>query len=282
MKEGFVLTFREFAHKLKSVLGGSSNTKKFTKTLFETMLQEDEVDLIGNVSDETYKSYYNGHTSISNIALTILSHIEPEQFVSYLESFNDGVAENLCKVFQEEIPDIDLGNFSVKIKDLFVDILNEAANKTRKKPASKKDTGAEAMELPEEMATGDVPYSSEDIQLLHDFTTDYDQIMTTMISENYGAFLIDMTIPTKTESLYKTKWEQKSNDFSNLDLKSNVFSLLSELNKLCNGFTSNSNEPFFIRQSRTKIRNLYVKLHPDLFAGAFPYDAFIDDWDEGE
>lgn len=276
------MTFREFAHKLKSVLGGSSNTKKFTKTLFETMLQEDEVDLIGNVSDETYKSYYNGHTSISNIALTILSHIEPEQFVSYLESFNDGVAENLCKVFQEEIPDINLGNFSVKIKDLFVDILNEAANKTRKKPASKKDTGAEAMELPEEMTIDDIPYSSEDIQLLHDFTTDYDEIMTTMISENYGAFLIDMAITTKIESLYKTKWEQKSNDFSNLDLKSNVFALLSELNKLCNGFTSSGNEPFFIRQSRTKIRNLYVKLHPDLFAGAFPYDAFIDDWDEGE
>lgn len=276
------MTFREFAHKLKSVLGGSSNTKKFTKILFETMLQEDEVDLIGNVSDETYKSYYNGHTSISNIALTILSHIEPEQFVSYLESFNDGVAENLCKVFQEEIPDINLGNFSVKIKDLFVDILNEAANKTRKKPASKKDTGAEAMELPEEMTIDDIPYSSEDIQLLHDFTTDYDEIMTTMISENYGAFLIDMAIPTKIESLYKTKWEQKSNDFSNLDLKSNVFALLSELNKLCNGFTSSGNEPFFIRQSRTKIRNLYVKLHPDLFAGAFPYDAFIDDWDEGE
>lgn len=102
------------------------------------MLQEDEIYLTENVSEETYKSYYTGHTSISNIALTILSHIEPEQFVSYLESFNDGVAENLCKVFKDEIPDIDLENFSVKIKDLFVDILNEAANKTRKNRHLKK------------------------------------------------------------------------------------------------------------------------------------------------
>lgn len=246
------------------------------------MLQEDEIDLIENISEETYKSYYTGHTSISNIALTILSHIEPEQFVSYLESFNDGVAENLCKVFQDEIPDIDLENFSVKIKDLFVDILNGAANKTRKKPASKKDTGVEAIELPEEISANDIPYSSDDIQLLHDFTADYDEIMTTMISENYSASLIDMTIPTKIENLFKTKWNRKSNDFSNLELKSNVFALLSELNKLCNDFTLNNNEPFFIRQSRTKIRNLYVKLHPYTFAGAFPYDAFIDDWNEGE
>lgn len=276
------MTFREFAHKLKSVIGGSNNTKKFTKTLFETMLQEDEIDLIENVSEETYKSYYTGHTSISNIALTILSHIEPEQFVSYLESFNDGVAENLCKVFKDEIPDIDLENFSVKTKDLFVDILNEAANKTRKKPASKKDTGKDNIELPEEVFSDALPYSPEDIQLLNEFNTDYDGIMTTMISESYAASLIDMTLPTQIEKLYMTKWNQKSNNFSDLNLKSNIYALLSELNKVSASFNSAADEPFFIRRTRIKIRNLYVKLHPCTFAGAFPYDAFIDDWNEGE
>lgn len=246
------------------------------------MLQENEVDLIGNVSEETYKSYYTGHTSISNIALTILSHIEPEQFVSYLESFNDGVAENLCKVFKDEIPDIDLENFSVKIKDLFVDILNEAANKTRKKPAPKKDTSKRNIELPEEVFSNTLPYSPDDIQLLNEFNTDYDGIMTTMISENYAASLIDMTLPTQIEKLYMTKWNQKSNNFSDLDLKSNIYALLSELNRVSASFNSGTDEPFFIRQTRTKIRNLYVKLHPCTFAGAFPYDAFIDDWNEGE
>jgi len=65
-------------------------------------------------------------------------------------------------------------------------------------------------------------------------------------------------------------------------LKSYVYGLLGELNKLSNSFFNDSHATPFMRDTRTKIRNLYVKLHPDLFAGAFPYDAFIDDWDEGE
>ena len=246
------------------------------------MLQEEDLPIIEGISIETYKSYYNGHTSISNIASTILSHIEPEQFVSYLESFNDGVAENLCKAFAENIPDIDLANFSVKIKELFVDILNEAANKTRKTPASQKDTGAESLEIPEENVTDESLYSSEDTQLLHDFTFDYDEIMVTMIGENYGASLVDMTLPIKIDNLYQTKWEHKANNFSDPGLKSSVFALLYELNELSKSFSSNGNEPFFMSQTRVKIRNLYVKLHPEHFAGAFPYDVFIDDWNDGE
>ena len=276
------MTFQEFAHKLKSVIGGSSNTKQFTKTLFETMLIEEDLPIIEGISIETYKSYYNGHTSISNIASTILSHIEPEQFVSYLEYFNDGVAENLCKTFKYDIPDIDLENFSVKIKALFVDILNEAASKTRKTPTSKKDTGAESLKIPEVAATDESPYSFEDTQLLHDFNSDYDEIMVTMIGENYGASLVDMTLSVKIDNLYQTKWEKKANNFSDPGLKSSVFALLYELNELSKSFSSNGNEPFFMSRTRAKIRNLYVRLHPEQFSGAFPYDVFIDDWNDGE
>ena len=31
-----------------------------------------------------------------------------------------------------------------------------------------------------------------------------------------------------------------------------------------------------------KLRNLYVKLHPTGYIGIFPYEAFIDDWNDGE
>ena len=61
-----------------------------------------------------------------------------------------------------------------------------------------------------------------------------------------------------------------------------VFGLLGELNQLSRSLLLGSGEPFSINSTRTKIRNLYVKLHPDSFAKAFPYDAFIDDWDNGE
>ena len=76
--------------------------------------------------------------------------------------------------------------------------------------------------------------------------------------------------------------EFKGRGFFNPILKSYVFSLLGELNQLSNCLLTAGTEPFSIKQTRTRIRNLYVKLHPDSFAEAFPYDAFIDDWDDGE
>jgi hypothetical protein len=103
-----------------------------------------------------------------------------------------------------------------------------------------------------------------------------------MIGENYGAALIDMSLPSKIQDLYKTKWNSKAEAFIDPTLKSYVFGLLGELDQLSNSLLLGGSEPFFIKQARTKIRNLYVKLHPDSFTGAFPYDAFIDDWDDGE
>lgn len=139
-----------------------------------------------------------------------------------------------------------------------------------------------AIQLPEEDTNGEYPYLSEDTILLKEFTADYDEIMVTMIGENYSSSLIDMTLPSKIQDLYTTKWKSKADSFLDLSLKSNVFGLLGELNKLSESFLSASFDTSFIKDTRVKIRNLYVKLHPDLFSGAFPYDAFIDDWNDGE
>lgn len=138
------------------------------------------------------------------------------------------------------------------------------------------------VELPEEKPSIESPYSTADTLLLKEFTADYDEIMVTLISERYGDSLIDMSLPCKIQDLYKTKWSSRADAFTDPSLKSYVFGLLGELNTISNSFLSDNMGSPFIRSTRTKIRNLYVKLHPDLFAGAFPYDAFIDDWDEGE
>lgn len=57
-------------------------------------------------------------------------------------------------------------------------------------------TGATNVQLPEEQVD-ESPYSSEDELLLEEFTSDYDEIMVTLIGENYVASLIDMTLPCK-------------------------------------------------------------------------------------
>lgn len=125
-------------------------------------------------------------------------------------------------------------------------------------------------------------FASEDTVLLQEFTSDYDEIMLSIIKENYGDSLIDMTLPGRIKNLYQTKWSNKANDFQDPNLKSYAFALLGELNKLENSFSGNGDTSLLLRTTRKKIRNLYIKLHPGNDTASFPYDAFIDDWDDGE
>ena len=313
------MEFKVFAKKLKNVIGGKSNTKLFTKTIFETMMNESGSELLADTSLETFKSYFNGNTSISKVAALILSNLnEKDEFPSYLEGFGETTAQLLADEFKNDIPDINSVNASLKITDLFLEILREAAGKEKSTPKSadktphdileekilasgqavadawgnaisnfvngldgNSTTGTTSVQLPEEQVD-ESPYSSEDELLLEEFTSDYDKIMVTLIGENYAASLIDMTLPCKIKDLYETKWMSKADTFADPSLKSYVFGLLSELNNISDSFLVSGSATPFLGSSRTKIRNLYVKLHPDQFAGAFPYDAFIDDWNDGE
>ena len=224
----------------------------------------------------------------------------------------------LADEFKDDIPDINAINASAKITDLLLDILREAAGKKKSTPKSadktshdileekilasgqaianawgntvsnlvnglngNHTTGTTSVPLPEDVAD-ESPYSSEDNLLLQAFTADYDEIMVALIGENYATSLIDMTLPCKIKDLYETKWMSKADTFTDPSLKSYVFALLGELNNISNGFLVDGSVTPFFGSARTKIRNLYVKLHPNQFSGAFPYDAFIDDWDDGE
>lgn len=313
------MEFKVFAKKLKNVIGGKSNTKLFTKTIFETMMNESGPELLADTSLETFKSYFNGNTSISKVAALILANLnEDDEFPSYLEGFGETTAQLLADEFKDDIPDINSVNASLKITDLFLEILREAAGKEKSTPKSADKTPHDILEekilasgqavadawgnavsnlvnglggngnvettsvqLPEEQPNESL-YSSEDNLLLEEFTADYDEIMVILIGENYAASLIDMTLPCKIKDLYETKWMSKADTFADPSLKSYVFGLLGELNNISNSFLVSGSATPFLGSSRTKIRNLYVKLHPDQFAGTFPYEAFIDDWDDGE
>lgn len=313
------MRFKIFARKLKRVIGGKSNAQQFTRSLFEYMIKDDACVLLDDIKSETFKSYYSENTGLSNIAATVLSHLDDEyKFPEYLESLGANTLQLLVDEFIEDIPDINAVNASTKITDLFLEILKEASGKKKSTPKSadktthdileekilasgqavadawgnavrnlangldgSNATGTTTVQLPEEQAD-ESPYSSEDNLLLQEFTTDYDEIMVVLIGENYAESLIDMTLPCKIKDLYETKWMSKADAFADPTLKSYVFGLLGELNNISNSFLFDGSVTPFLRNARTKIRNLYVKLHPDQFAGAFPYDAFIDDWDDGE
>ena len=313
------MEFKVFAKKLKNVIGGKSNTKIFTKTIFEAMMNESGHELLADTSLDTFKAYFNGNTSISKVAALILANLsDDDDFSSYLEGFGETTAQLLADEFKDDIPDINSVNASLKITDLFLEILREASGKEKSTPKSADKTPHDILEekiltsghavadaydnainnlvngldgnstaittsvqLPDEEA-GESPYSAEDNLLLEEFTADYDEIMVALIGENYAMSLIDMTLPCKIKDLYETKWMSKADTFADPSLKSYVFGLLGELNNISNSFLASGSATPFFGSSRTKIRNLYVKLHPDQFAEAFPYDAFIDDWDDGE
>lgn len=311
--------FKIFARKLKRVIGGKSNTQQFTRSLFEYMIKDYACVLLDDIKPETFKSYYSENTGLSNIAATVLSHLDDEyKFPEYLESLGANTLQLLVDEFIDDIPDINAVNASTKITDLFLEILKEASGKKKSTPKSADKTphdilkektlasgqavadawgnavsnlvngldgnsnaGTTSVRLPEEQPNESL-YSSEDNLLLEEFTADYDEIMVILIGENYAASLIDMTLPCKIKDLYEIKWMSKADTFADPSLKSYVFGLLGELNNISNSFLVSGSTTPFLGSSRTKIRNLYVKLHPDQFAGTFPYDAFIDDWDDGE
>ena len=125
-------------------------------------------------------------------------------------------------------------------------------------------------------------YLTEDKELLQEFTDDYDDVMISLIGDNFGDLLVDMSIPTKIKNLYEAKWSSKADGFSDPLLKSLVYGLIGELNKLSDSFIGGCSNPGSLRTIRKKVRNLYVKLHPESYSVSMPYDAFIDGWDDGE
>lgn len=276
------MDFVEFVSITRPILGGKGGVHIYVRTLFDAILTENGKEILDGYSKESYKAYAGGKTSIRDISKAMVQYVDPVEFSSFIFNTEESAQIALCEQFTEFLPNINVNNVGDEIAELFANIIRTAAQTKRKKPASKEDTGTDSIKLPDEQPSDESPYSSEDNELLQEFTADYDEIMFTMIGENYGVSLIDMSLPNKVQALYKTKWSSKADSFNNPTLKSYVFSLLGELNQLSNCLLTDGAEPFFIKKTRIRIRNLYVKLHPDSFAGAFPYDAFIDDWDNGE
>ena len=175
------MEFKVFAKKLKNVIGGTSNTKKFTKTLFEAMMNDSGPDLLEGISPDTFKAYFNGNTSISNVAALVLANLSDDyEFPTYLEGFGETTAQLLADEFSKDIENINASNASVKISDLFLDILKETSGKKKSTPKSaKKNIETESIEIPDEQPSDENAYSPEDTALLQEFTADYDKIMFT-------------------------------------------------------------------------------------------------------
>lgn len=273
------MTFSNFANLLKPIIGGSDNTSEFARKLFMAMIGVENSTIIEDKSDDIFKNYYNGRTSINSIAKTISPYADPENFVAYLDTFGDSVSQKLCEAFSANINDINLQNANEKIAYYFDEIIKNAASMQRKSTHKSANTD-EPIKLPKEQVTTTFPYKIEDKDLLAEFNLDYDEIMLTLIGNNFASVLIDMSLPAKIKKLYKEKWEKYSSNFVDLTLKSCVYGLLGTLNELSTSFISCNSDTTLIKNQREEIKNFYIKLHPETYDKAYPYDALLDDWND--
>lgn len=128
-----------------------------------------------------------------------------------------------------------------------------------------------------------IEYSEEDKSLLQEFTSDYDELVLKCISAHFAEYVISEPISKEIADLY-SKWSTKANEFQILSLKASIWAMLSHLNEfgeiLSMGGKANAGPG--LRQLQMRLRNLYVKLHPDRYADSFLYDAIYDDWNMGE
>ena len=269
--------------KLFPIIGGGSSTHQFTKSIFEVMLEDEYVEILEDYSEETYKAYFNGSTGISKIAKKICAHMEPENFASYIDEFSDATRESLCKVFEDIIPDLDSFNISLKLSELFADILREAAS-TKRNKASKKGA-LPKVEIPNKSPSNDIfvlHLSENDRTLLNDFHADFDNTIEKCIADGQADILFLSTIASNVYNLFGNKWKTRISQFEDISLQSDVLNTIATLQDFCKTLNPDAAPASgsSVRKLKIKLRDNYVKLHPDSFAGIFPYDAFIDDWDD--
>lgn len=119
--------------------------------------------------------------------------------------------------------------------------------------------------------------------LLQEFTEDYDDLVLKCIGANYAEYIISEPVSKKIKDLY-SKWSTKADEFQSLSLKPSIWSLLDHLNELSEILDDDGTDSAGpdLHTIQLKLRNLYVKLHPDDYANSFLYDAIYDDWNQGE
>ena len=149
------------------------------------------------------------------------------------------------------------------------------------------DEFEEPIELPPEDKSSDDSktwWSDHDNALVADFNADYDEVIQMCIGDRYAQEYLTGRLPKKINTLYNSKWKEKSAEFENILLKADVLTTLGTLQELCDTLSPGKNTKAgrSVRMIRTELRNRYVKLHPDGYTGIYPYEAAIDDWNETE
>lgn len=138
------MTFKEFAEKLSACISGGASTDKFARTLFESIVTDEGVDIIDGYQPSSFKSFYNGHSDITGIAKKINAYLDPENFSCYILDFQESALENLCNAFKKDLRGISTEDIGDRLAELFVNIITEAAGAKKKSTSRGASKGNQA------------------------------------------------------------------------------------------------------------------------------------------
>lgn len=152
-----------------------------------------------------------------------------------------------------------------------------------------KITGSESVVLPPEkrasIEESDVlqRISAHDRKLLSVFCTDYDGILEKCIASDQAEVWFTGKISGRIDELNE-KWKDLISGFSDVRLQADILGTMAALKDFYDAMDPDKKTaPVLpIRKLRSELRNCYVKIHPDKYSGLFPYEAFIDDWNDDE
>ena len=129
---------------------------------------------------------------------------------------------------------------------------------------------------------GSSQLSENDRKLLKDFHIDFDNILEKCIASSQAEVWFTGNLASKVRNLYNEKWKDRLSGFEDIALQADILSTIALLQDFYRVLDpdSESTTGISVRKLRIKLRDYYVKLHPDSYAGIFPYEAFIDDWND--
>lgn len=123
--------------------------------------------------------------------------------------------------------------------------------------------------------------SQNDKDLLTSFCIDYDSILENCITINEAEVWFTGKITDKITGL-NNKWKNLVSNFNEVRTQANILETIATLTEFCNFM--NPDEKTMpgtsIRKLQIELRDCYVKIHPEKYASIFPYEVFIDDWND--
>lgn len=246
------MRFTEFVNLLHPIIGAGNSTHAFAKALFDSIVTEEGQDVLDELSESTYKAYFNGNTEITKLAKKISAYIEPEEFVDYIGQFSDAAVQSLCDSFQEYLADINLHNAGEKLAGLFSLIIKEAAS-TKKKGTPRgvpEESPSANQELNDTVlrsgkAVADAWSSAikqlldGDKRLLERFKSDSDDVLRYIIEHDPSAEATSITLADEIAAIDRN-WQ-----YDLRKIKDDVFrKLVTDIIKVLNEYTYYLSEKF--------------------------------------